>query len=214
MKLTFSTTPDLAMLMAREIAAGERAVSVGVKRGGDGLKADWRRDIIAAGLGRRLSGSIRSADYPRGRNSINAAALVWSKAPTVVAAHEQGPLIRSREGLWLAIPTPAAGRDVGGRRHTPLSWQRRTGLKLRHVFRGSGRPSLLVAEARVDRRGRAMASRSKQGRGVATVPIFVLVPQVRLRKRLDLVGAAARWADQVPGLIVDAWVDDRTGGGG
>ena len=47
------------------------------------------------------------------------------------------------------------------------------------------------------------------GRGVATVPIFLLVPQVRLRKRLDLARDAERAVDGVPGLIVAKWVEAR-----
>jgi hypothetical protein len=39
------------------------------------------------------------------------------------------------------------------------------------------------------------------------VPIFLLVPQVRLTKRLDLARAAERARDAVPGLIVANWVD-------
>jgi hypothetical protein len=136
--------------------------------------------------------------------SLNAAALVWSKAPVIVGAHDTGPLIRSKTGFWLAIPTPAAGRAPGGRRITPLAWERRTGLRLRFVYRRTG-PSLLVAEARLSSRGRAVASRSKTGRGLATVPIFLLVPQVRLPKRLDLARDAAAVHAAVPGLIVANW---------
>ncbi|MBC7140462.1 MAG: hypothetical protein H5U17_17580, partial [Defluviimonas sp.] len=55
----------------------------------------------------------------------------------------------------------------------------------------------------------AVASRSKTGRGVATVPIFLLVPQVRLRKRLDLARDAERAVDGLAGLIVASWVEGR-----
>jgi hypothetical protein len=55
-------------------------------------------------------------------------------------------------------------------------------------------------------KGRAVASRSKTGRGIATVPIFPLVPQVKLRKRLDLARDAERVVDGVPGLTVANWV--------
>jgi hypothetical protein len=58
-------------------------------------------------------------------------------------------------------------------------------------------------------RGRAVASRSRTGRGAATVPIFLLVPQVR-PKRLDLERDSERAHDAVPGLIVANWVDGRT----
>ena len=81
-----------------------------------------------------------------------------------------------------------------------------TALEVRYRRRG---PSLLVAEGRLNSKGRAVASRSKTGRGLATVPIFLLVPQVRLRKRLDLARDAERARDAVPGLIVTNWVDAR-----
>jgi hypothetical protein len=54
-----------------------------------------------------------------------------------------------------------------------------------------------------------VASRSKTGRGRTTVPIFLLVPQVKLPKRLDLVRDAERVLNSVPGLIVANWVEDR-----
>ncbi|TVS02431.1 MAG: hypothetical protein EA407_09680, partial [Rhodobacteraceae bacterium] len=58
-------------------------------------------------------------------------------------------------------------------------------------------------------RGRAVASRSKTGRGVTTVPIFLMVPQVRLPKRLDLARDAARAQDALPGAIVENWIAGR-----
>jgi hypothetical protein len=213
MKLSVSVSPDLAALMAREVKAGQRAVTSAMRTAGDGLKNDWRAQVTGAGLGRRLAGAVRSESYPRRGESLDAAALVWSKAPEIMQAHDAGGLIRSRNGFWLAIPTPAAGRDIGGKRFTPGSWERRTGLRLRHVYRRGAKTSFLVAEARIDKRGTARASRSKTGRGVATVPIFILVPQVRLRPRLDLDRDARKWLDRVPGLIVDAWVDGKLGDG-
>jgi hypothetical protein len=47
------------------------------------------------------------------------------------------------------------------------------------------------------------------GRGQATVPIFLLVPQVKLAKRLDLARDAERAQAAVPGMIVAKWVEDR-----
>jgi hypothetical protein len=44
-----------------------------------------------------------------------------------------------------------------------------------------------------------------------TAPIFLLVPQVKLPKRLDLARDADQAADGVPGLIVANWVDGRFG---
>ena len=81
-------------------------------------------------------------------------------------------------------------------------------MRLRFIYRSRG-PSLLVAEGRLNSKGRAVGSRSKTGRGLTTVPIFLLVPQVKLRKRLDLARDAERAVDGVPGLIVAKWVEAR-----
>ena len=68
---------------------------------------------------------------------------------------------------------------------------------------------MLVAEGRLNTRGHAVVSRSKTGRKKVTVPIFLLVPQVKLPKRLDLARDAARAHDAVPGLIVANWMEGR-----
>ena len=208
MKLGIDITPDLVAAMAAEITAGEKAVSAAMREAGTDLKSAWRGQITQAGLGRRLANSIRSQTYPKSAQSLSAAALVWSKAPVIVGAHDTGPLIRSKDGFWLAIPTVAAGKGRKGGRITPGEWERRRGLRLRFVYRGRG-PSLLVADGRLNGRGLGVASRSKTGRGKATVPIFLLVPQVKLAKRLDLARDADRVQAGVPGLIVAKWVSER-----
>ena len=131
--------------------------------------------------------------------------MVFSKAPDIVRAYEDGAVIRSRYGFFLAIPTTAAGRYGDGRKKmTPGLWERMRGQRLRFVYR-RGMPSLLVADhlrARSGRRGgfaKASASALRTGRGLATVPMFILVPQVTVRKRLDVAGAAAKWHAALPG---------------
>ena len=208
MKLGLDISPDLVAVMAAEVKAGEKAVTAAMREAGTGLKSDWRGQITQAGLGRRLGNSIRSQTYPKVGESLDAAAMVWSKAPVIIGAHDTGPLIRSKDGFWLAIPTPAAGKGARGRRLSPGEWERRRGLRLRFVYRRRG-PSLLVADGRLNNRGLGVASRSKTGRGKATVPIFLLVPQVKLAKRLDLARDAERAQAAVPGLIVANWVEAK-----
>lgn len=211
MKLDFSVS-GLAEAMEEEMAAGRRAVSSSMKEVGDGLKADWRGQVTSAGLGRRLANAIRSETFPKGRDSVNAAALVWSKAPKITEAFAEGALIMSGKGVFLAIPTEAAGQGPRGAKITPEKWQERRGIKLRYVYR-KGRPSLLVADAaRINTRGLAVASRSKTGRGQVTAIIFILVPQVRLAKKLDLAGAAETWQGRLPGRIVRNWASGKVGG--
>jgi hypothetical protein len=115
-------------------------------------------------------------------------------------------LTGSIEGL----PTAAAGKkEVGNKRIAPGGWEQRTGQRLRFVYR-RGQLSLLVAETRLNSRGRAVVSRSKTGRGLATVPIFILVPQVKLPKRLSLEGPARKAEARLPRLIVANWLAVQT----
>jgi hypothetical protein len=194
--------------MAAEVAAGERAVSSAMRVAGERLKASCRGQITGASLEQRLANTIRAAHYPKGQPSLNAAALVWSKAPVIAGAHETGPLIRSRNGFWLAIPLHAAGKSTRGGRINPGDWERRTGMRLRFVYRRTG-PSLLIAEGRLSTKGRAMASRSKFGRGLTSGPVFLLVPQVKLPKRMDLARDAERASSGLLGLIVAKSQPDR-----
>lgn len=206
MKLDLSVTGDIATAMRAEILAGEKAVTTAMRVAGAGLKSDWRAQITRARLGQRLANTIRSKTYPAAGESLEAAALIWSNAPQIIGAHDTGPLIRSKDGFWLAIPTPAAGKGTRGKALTPGEWERRRGLRLRFVYRRGG-PSLLVADGRLNSRGLGVASRSKTGRGQSTVPIFLLVPQVKLSKRLSLARDAERAQAAIPGLIVANWLE-------
>jgi hypothetical protein len=172
----------------------------------DAWSDPWRRVSLSKDWKETGAGP---ASFPKSGESLNAAALVWPKAPVIIGARDSGPLIRSKNGFWLAIPTPAAGNStLDGRRGsawtTPGEWERRTGLGQRFIYRRRG-PSLQVAEGRLNTKGRAVASKSKTGRGVVTAPIFLLVPQVKLPKRLDLARDVERAVDGVPGLIVANW---------
>ena len=207
MKLNLDITPDLVAVMAAEIKAGKKAVSAAMREAGNDLKSAWRGQITQAGLGRRLANSIRSQTYPKVGESLSAAALVWSKAPQIINAHDAGLMIRSKSGFWLAIPMAAAGKGPRGRRITPGEWEKRRGMRLRFVYR-RGAPSLLVADGRLNSRGLGVASRSKTGRGQSSVPIFLLVPQVKLSKRLNLARDAERAKAALPGLIVANWVEE------
>ena len=122
MKLKIDITPDIVAMMRQEILAGERAVSIAMRQAGAGLKSAWRAQITGVGLGMRLANSIRAANFPKSGESLNAATLVWSNAPVIVGAHDTGPLIRAKNGFWLAIPTPAAGKSTRGGETPPAEW--------------------------------------------------------------------------------------------
>lgn len=186
---------DLPAFYRAEIEKGKVATTRAIHGAGDDLKKRWRAQIRGAGLGDRLANTIRGEAYPKGAVSFRPAATVYAKAPHIVSAHADGATIRSKDGFWLAIPLPAAGKAAGGRRMTPLQWERQNGAPLRFVYR-QGRSALLVADDARLRTGRRLGGTAarKGGRrrrdgiltGAQTIPVFVLVPQVRLQKRFDL----------------------------
>lgn len=218
MRFDFSVRGDPRALMEEHIDAAERGVTRGIKLAGAGLKKDWRGQLVASGLGQRLANTVRENTYPVRLNSITAASLVFSRAPVVVDAHDRGALIRSSRGLWLAIPIGAAAKmrgaaTVGGRpngRITPAGWEQKTGRNLRFVYRAN-KPALLVDDGTV--RGRRyedpvnFKGSKRGGRKNVTIPIFILVPQAKLKRKLDLDGASNAWGDRLPGLILENWRD-------
>ena len=206
MRLLSALSGDLDQMLRDEVRIAEQAVTQSIREATDGLKSELRSQITSAGLGQRLANTWRGEVYPKGRVSIKAAGLVYSRAPVVIAAHDQGSTIRSKDGFWLAIPLPAAGKGPRGKRMTPGLWERLRGQRLRFIYR-RGKPSLLVAENQRARQGQrggfSGASQKAQatGRGLVTVPMFLLLPQVTLRKKLDVDSASKRWVGSLANRI-------------
>ena len=209
MKLAASIARSLQADMQAELRDIERAVVAGTKSAGRGLKTELRRQVGSAGLGQRLANSWRDRHYPN--QKLDAASLVYTKAPQIIRAFDEGAVVRSKRGRFLAIPTenaPKKGTD--GKRISPTTFPEHRFGPLRFVPRQSG-PSLLVVDGlrasfsrkteqlRGFRRATERARRS--GQGLTTVVMFLLVPQVKLSKRLDVVRAAEHWSSQLPALI-------------
>lgn len=212
MRITVDIVGSLQRIMAAEILAGEVAVTRAVTIAGRELQKGWRGQIASAGLGQRLARTVRMQVYPAGEPSMGAASLSWTRAPVVIGAFEEGPLIRSKDGFWLAIPlgTAAEARGPGNKRITPGGWEQRFGRRLKFIYR-KGRFPLLVDTGEALERGFSdpfafEAARRRFRKNVWT-PVFVLVPQVRLQKRLDIARLAREAEGALPGLIVANWRD-------
>jgi hypothetical protein len=208
MKLAAAIARSLQADMQAELRDIERAVT-STREAGRGLKTELRRQVGSAGLGQRLANGWRDKHYPN--RKLDAASLVYTKAPQITRAFDEGAVIRSRRGRFLAIPTENAPRKgADGRWIRPSTFPEHRFGPLRFVPRSSG-PSLLVVdglhasfsrqtgELRGFRRATERARRS--GQGLTTVVMFLLVPQVKLAKRLDVVRAAEHWSAQLPALI-------------
>jgi Family of unknown function (DUF6441) len=130
--------------MQAELRDIERAAAAGTREAGRGLKTELRRQVASAGLGQRLANSWRDRHYPN--RKLDAASLVYTRAPQIIRAFDEGVLIRSRRGRFLAIPTENAPRKgTDGKRISPRTFPEHRFGPLRFVPRTSG-PSLLVAD--------------------------------------------------------------------
>ena len=208
MKLAATITGSIMAGMEAEMRTISKAVTAGVKEAGRGLKGDLRKQVASAGLGMRLARTWRERTYPN--EGHDAASLVWSKAPQIIRTFDEGAVIKSKSGLWLAIPTASAPkRGVGGKRINPSNFPEHRFGPLRFVYRRNG-PSLLVVDGvrinksgRVGRRakGGAFTKTGRMKQGMATSVMFIMVPQVRLKKRLDVKREIKRWERRLPGLI-------------
>jgi hypothetical protein len=209
MKLAAVIARSLQADMEAELRAIEGAVAAGTREAGRGLKTELRRQVTSAGLGQRLANSWRDKHYPN--QKLDAASLVYTKAPQIIRAFDEGAVIRSRRGRFLAIPAENAPRKgTDGKRIRPSTFPEHRFGPLRFVPRPGG-PSLLVVDglrASFSRKSgelrgfrRATERVQARGEGLTTVVMFLLVPQVKLPKQLDVARAAERWSAQLSALI-------------
>lgn len=211
MKLTAAITGNLKEIMAQELKTAEKAVSQGVTQATEGLKTELRSQVTGAGLGDRLAKSWRGEVYPRGGLSINAAGFVYTKAPEIIGAFARGASIRSKQGRFLAIPTQYVIRR-NNKKLMPADFEE-AGIPLRYVPpQGARRIGLLVVDNfRVTKKGKAKVASNralKTGRGLATIVMFILVPEVRLKKRFDIDSIAKKWIGRLPSLVIASWPDE------
>jgi hypothetical protein len=122
----------------------ERAVATGTRDAGRGLKTELRSQVASAGLGQRLANSWRDKHYPN--RKLDAASLAYTKTPQIIRAFDEGAVIRSRRGRFLAIPTENTPRKgIDGKRIRPSTFPEHRFGRLRFVPRQTG-PSLLVVD--------------------------------------------------------------------
>ena len=121
--------------------------------------------------------------------SLNAAGMVYSKAEKIMQSFEYGLVVRGKDGFWLAIPTPAIPKKIGGKKTTPALYEKIKGIRLRYIYRPN-QASLLVHEQKRK-----------------TIIAFWLVPQVKMPKLINFESESATWQNKLPQLILMNWKD-------
>lgn len=222
MRLDLQIEGDLNKILAGEARVAEAAVTAAVHKAGESLKSELRAQVAGAGLGRRLANAVRCNVYPERGESLSAAAWVFARpgkggrggAADIIAAFEEGTLIRRSGGRYLAIPTENVPMKGGGRRMTPNDMQ--SGTKFGGFGRDlevvpTNRPGVLLLVLPVVRATNgqtlrpATGRRIKAGRNVEWVPMFILVRQVQMPRLLDWRGPAESWVNRLPDQVVREW---------
>jgi len=215
MRIAAALVGNLEEVMAAELSEGEQAVTAGTRTTVDWLKGFLRAETVRAFGSDRLAKTWRSDVYPKGKQSLGSAGVVFSKAPHIIEAFSASTTIRSQSGFFLAIPTPEtmAMRTSRGERPTPHSIEQRLGIALQFVYRAQG-ASMLVANLRRrtgKRGGFAAPSAAAQRKGnVESVVMFFLVPFVRLKQVFDLEATYSRALDELVANVLREWNDGRT----
>jgi len=201
MRLRIALAGDLKGFAERKEKQAARGVSIAARQIGTRAKLAFREDVRAGGLGDRLANTWQDKVYPQNKESMRAAAFVFSKAPELIRSHTDGAIIRGRDAVYLAIPTEHTPRK-GRRLATPVEVEAMFNQDL-ILFPGRGQQVLVFVDAIRAKSGRgfrrATKRRTKDGRSNELVLMFVLVKQVRMRVRL-------RWPKLAADLGV-AWRD-------
>ena len=212
-KLTLALTGNLRKVLDAQRAEVEKGLTNAVRAETLSLKKRLRAQVTRAGFGRKLANTWRSQTFPKGgKASLGAAGVVFSKASKIIRAFSEGVTIRAKRGRFLAVPTPAAPRKgKGGKRLTPRNFPEERLGKLRFVPRRAGLALLVVDNVRASfsrktgalRGFRKASARSlRTGAGLTTAVMFVLVPQIRLRRRFNPLRAARKSINRLPARIV------------
>lgn len=198
MRLDTTVTQALAKDMDATLEELAEAAMAAADAVSDWGKRSLRADT-GAELGPKVANAWRSRVYPRRGASLSPAVTWWSNAPHIIRAFSEGATIRANSGSWLAIPTenaPQTGRSFGSsgrlrraRKHAITQAERQFG-RLRYVQIPGRKLALLVADNVRKKRGKrggyaAPTPKTRKKDIESGVVMFVLIPQVRLKKRID-----------------------------
>ncbi|MFC3323325.1 DUF6441 family protein [Mesorhizobium cantuariense] len=165
-------------------AAGTGAI----KELADIVKREGRQDMASAGFSKRFQNTFRGNVYPAGRNSIDAAAVLYSKV-RYSNIFETGGTISGKPRLWLPLPT--APTRAGRQKMTPALYVKTIGPLI--SIERQGKPPLLAGKIATNRRGSktgkvSLSALKRGGAGAPStlVPLFVGIDRVSIKDKLHI----------------------------
>lgn len=185
-----------------------RAAKQAIVEAGDIVKKRGRAEIASAGFSERWQKTFRVNIYPKGEQaSIKSAAFIFHKIPYAGVFEDDGrsSTISGAPMLW--IPLKSTPKYLGRQRLTADLYRKRIG-KLTLIKR-AGKPPLLAGTVKfaapTDAHGPAAlnaAGLTRKGSGAfaKTVPLFVGIKTVTLRKRFNIAAIVAKARADLPAL--------------
>jgi hypothetical protein len=160
------------------------------------IEREGRANISAAGLGKRASVGFRVFSFPRRQFGLNPALRGFHRLG-YFNIFERGGTIPGRPLIW--VPLSSAPAKIGGKRITPKLFVDQVGPLV--SINRPGKAPLLAGQAlkavsggrratlgQLKTGARRTAARRAGGRGrrAVIVPLFVGIPQAKIRKRLAI----------------------------
>jgi hypothetical protein len=217
MDFQLALTGNLQRTIESRTKAWLTGLRTGTQNSVNESKNKLRRDVVAAGLGRRVSTTFRGDVFPKRGLAYEPSGLIYSKAPHIAASHADGTTLRPKFSRFLAIPisgTPADGlRRRNGETHIEAFWRKFGNDSLRFVRRPNGQYQL-VARMRANVAGTRLSAlrptRRKDGTTYTRldrrvdVPVFTLTRTAQLDRRLSSRKILARTARRHPARVAFA----------
>lgn len=183
------------------------AATAGVQTAGNNLKTRARADIAAAGFSKKWQNAFRVNFYPKGEESIDAAAFAFHKIP-YSGIFETGGRISGSPMLWLPLPNvPRLGRSKGSARGLIDQGVKLFTIKIRgepylaanvRMKKGATFPDKLsVAQLRAG--NRKLNKKSRQTQFLKAVPLFHGLRSVNIRRRFNIAALANSERAALPG---------------
>jgi len=224
MRLILALKGDLEKHIEQERKKAATGITRGTRTGAVRLQKDFRSQVRAAGLGRKLEKAVRVVHYPKSGDSISAASVVFSKAKRLHSAFSIGPVIRVRRAKFMPVALPAAvklGLHTNWRKSAPGAGNARKWSNIDAAIRRFGavryvktkRGNILVVADNLTAGLKRSKVRTRKKRGDyspitgrrVSVALFVLVKQVRLPRRIDAKGAKRRAQRELGRDILNNW---------
>lgn len=153
------------------------------------VSAGGRQVIAGAGFSKKWQNAWRVNRYPKSGDSLDPAIWAYHKIP-YAAVFQDGARIAGSPLLWLPLPTAP---KIGRKKMTAALYIATIGPL--HRINRPGKPPLLAGYVRgLGKSGKVTVGKLKTGerrrkskgtKGLVSVPMFVGLPLVKIRKRFD-----------------------------